>query len=462
MLELKTRAQLAKDAYVLAGSLSLVRYRSVTYIPADFETGETDVTPDPDRTIWLPLTREDTQMLAREQFKTLFANDSELTNFVFMVAQSATQQREAVDSLLVRTAAGLRELTDEGKLVDVSGDFRPNAIVPMLNEDQAEKDRVFNWLVEILGDSEEEAHSLLYHLATSLALKYSAVKYVLLLGGGRNGKSTLLKMLQALYGKANVSNVTRQDIAQQSPVVTDLNGKLLNIVFDGMAEYLKDSGAEKTLIAGEPFSIRRLYESTPTVVQTNSLFIEGLQHEPKTRDKSTALQKRLVRFAFPNVYPLNHTFERRMLRADSLGAFLSLLLDHFVPEEDVAKQLAPTAKAMELQLEQMYTNSLGLQFLKYIEENDPLGVAGTLLGKPMDLVGPLFKAWRIKEDDLAAWAEPDIQQQLAPLINTERRSKRDGSKVRKVNVFVSLRPEAHDFIESLKGDDGDDDALVED
>ena len=42
MLQLKTKPQLAKEAFTLAKSYKLVRYRSTTYIPADFETGETD------------------------------------------------------------------------------------------------------------------------------------------------------------------------------------------------------------------------------------------------------------------------------------------------------------------------------------------------------------------------------------------------------------------------------------
>lgn len=462
MLELKNKQQLAKDAFTLSKGHKLVRYRSVTYIPADYETLETDVTPDVERMIWLPLNRDKVRRLAADQFSTLFATDSELTSFDFMVAQTAEQVDHAVHSLLVRTPEGLRELDGKGKLVETTGAFRPNTLTPMLNEDVAEKTRVFEWIVEILGDSEEEAHSLLYHLATSLAPGWSAVKYVLLLGEGRNGKSLLLKMLHSIFGRDNVSNVTRQNIADQSPVVTELNGKLLNIVYDGQAVYLKDSGAEKSLIAGEPFPIRRLYESAPTTVQTNALFIEGLNREPKTGDKSTALQKRLVRYQFPKVYALDHRFERRMLTDESIGAFLSLLIDHYVTEDAVAEKLAPTEKAMELQLEAMYVNSIGLQFLKHLAETDPMG-AECLLGCPVsDLVGR-FQSWRLKENDLGTWAEPDVLALFAPLINNERKSDRVGTKVVKVRKVTSFKTEAAAFLDSLKeGTEDDVSAVVED
>ena len=458
MLELKTKKELAQEAFKLAQGLSLVRYRSITYIPADYETRETSVPPGPDRTIWLPLTRETIRRLAAAQFDTLFGSDSELSAFDFMVAQSAIQMDKAVSSLLVCTGDGLMELDETGALVPSTGEFRPNSLVPTLNRNPADMARVLGVISGWL-DSDEEAESLLRHLATSLSPGWSAVKYVLLLGEGRNGKSLMLKMLQAMFGSENCSNVTRQAISEQSAVVTELNGKLLNIVYDGRAEYLKDSGTEKSLVAGEPVPIRRLYESTATTVQTNALFIEGLNREPKTHDKSSALQKRLVRFQFPNVYALDHKFERSMLTQESLGALLALLVDHYVTEDDLADKLAPTQKAIELQLEQMYVNSIGLQFLKYIEEHDPLHTDG-LIGSPMSDLVQKFHAWRLKENDLGTWAEPDVQALFQPLLNTERKTARIDGQPRKVRVVTSFKLEAAAFIESMKGDTADDDAAL--
>lgn len=456
MLELKTKQKLADESFKLAGAFHLIRYHNTTYIPADCDTLETSVTPALDRTVWLPMSRLDLRRVASAQFNTLFSTDGELASFEFMVAQASLEIHETASSLLVRTPAGLRELNEMGQLVDVTGDFRPNHLLPQLNEKQEDKDRVFGVICDWL-DSEEDAHSLLYHLATSLAPGWSAVKYVLLLGEGRNGKGVLLKMLRGIFGTHNISSVTRQAMAEASPSVLDLNGKLLNIVFDGRADYLKDSAIEKTLVAGEPAGIRKLYESTTTSVETNSLFIEGLNHEPKTKDKSPALQKRLVRFHFPRIYEQNNRFQRAMLAEDSLGAFLSLLIDHYVCEDDVAEKLAPTAKAIELQLEQMHSNSLGLQYLKWHEETDTLGVVG-LLGSPMSSLVASFQSWRIKENDLGSWPEPDVIALFNPLLNTERKTQRVNGQPRKVRVITSFKFEANAFIESLKG--GDDDAAL--
>lgn len=463
MLELKTKKELSQYAHNLARGFDLVRYKSTTYLPVHYLTGEHDPAPtEPEEICWRPLNRESVRRLASNQYDILFVSDGELSSFDFMVAQNSTFIDHRIDTLLVRTDDGLRELRRDGQLHDPTGQFVPNTLTPVLNTDLAAKKRVFDVISEWV-DSDDEAHALLSHLATALAPGWSAVKYVLLLGEGRNGKSLLLKMLQAVFGWDNVSNVTRQQIAEQSPVVCELNGKLLNIVFDGRSEYVKDSGMEKSLIAGEVIPIRRLYESTPTPVQTNALFIEGLNREPKSTDKSLALQKRLMRFHFPNVYPLDHAFEKTMLSDNHLGAFLSVLLDHYVRENEVAEKLALTQKAMELQLEHMFINSHGLQFLKHVEETNPLGV-DSVLGLTMAELTQKFQSWRLKENDISNWPEPDVIALFQPILNTERKGVRVDGKPRKVRVVSSLKDEAAAFIESLKGDTEDDDleALVAD
>jgi hypothetical protein len=114
---------------------------------------------------------------------------------------------------------------------------------------------------------------------------------------------------------------------------------------------------------------------------------------------------------------------------------------------------------MELQLEQMYSNSLSLQFLKYIEETDPLGADG-LLGEPSSTLVTKFQSWRIRENDLGTWADPDVLALFGPIVNTERKSVRENGKVRKQRLLTSYKDEARAFIDSLTGADDDTDVLA--
>lgn len=463
MPALKSKHQLATDAEVLATSYSYVRHGQITYIPVDFETGDDSVTPPPERTIWKPVTRDMLQQKAKNQFSTLFDSDAQLSSFEFMVAQSSTTVTGSSTSLLVRTKDGLKELKNDGKLHEPSGKFIPNALLPIVNDDADDKAEVLATLTSWL-DSEEEAMSLIRHLATSLVPNWSAVRYVLLLGAGRNGKSLLMHMLQGIFGRENCSNVTRQDISDNSPVVTHLNGKLLNIVFDGVAVYLKDSGREKSLIAGETVGIRKLYSSDLTPVQTNALFIEGLNKEPKSSDKSSALQARIIRFWFPNVYEEDKEFWDRMTSERFIGALLALMIDNYVKPSEASVMLAPTAAALELQLEHMYENSLALQFIKYLDDTDPIG-ADVLLDMEFTELVKRFNSWRLKEhNELQSWPEPEVLNLFRASVMTERRSKRVNNMPRKVRHVVMFTRETRLFLATLRGDATHDSAaaVVED
>ena len=449
MLELKPKAKLSSEAHILARGHHMVRFNSKTYMPCNYITKMPG--PADEETIWIPINRKELQRTAAGQFGTLFGSEGELNNFEFMVAQSALQKDDAEKGLFVKTTEGLRVLDADGQLVEPDTWFRPNYIRPTLVTDKAAQLEVFDVIKSWVGGA-EEAHSLLRHLATCLAPHYSAVKYVLFLGEGRNGKSVLMKMLAKLFGPENASHITRQEMAEKSPTVLELNGMLLNMVYDGSAEYLKDSGTEKTLIAGEPVAIRRLYESNPTPVQTNALFVESLNAEPKSKDKSSALQKRLIRFRFPNVYELDIAFEKKMLAPESLGAFLGLLIEHYVKEDEVAAALAPTTTSIELQIEHTYVNSLALQYLQHVQYTGMLGVQ-ELLDQTATELASGFRAWRIQDGDLNSWSEPDVRQLFKPLLVFERKSKRIGQTVQKTYVVTGLAPDAITFINSLKGDD---------
>ena len=452
MLELSSKATLARAARTVAESYELVQHGSHTFIPCHWLTEAIGPLPAAER-IWQPLTRNDKRRLANQTQNILFATDSELTNFDLMLRQFAIEDESVIQHLLVRTEDGLKMLDETGTLVEPTGQFCPNVLKPVLNTDEAAKAGVFDVIKGWLN-SEEEAHSLLHHLATALCPGWSAVKYVLLIGDGRNGKSVLLSMLQDLFGASNVSNVTRQQIAERLPVCVELNNKLLNIIFDGEMAYIKDSSMEKTLIAGEPGYVRLLYENGNTRVQTNALFLEALNSEPKTRDKSGALQKRLSRFWFPNTYPIDMAFEKRMRSDELLGAFLSLLLDHFVTKYELADKLKQTSGSSALQVEQNLLNSPLHQFVSYLVSSDASW--NDRLRQPV-MVDPLvdsFMAWRVDEG-FTEFSTADVKRLFKEGFSTDWKTVREAGKVVKKQRLLEPKPEILALLNQLKGADED-------
>lgn len=460
MLTTRSKGELPGLADNLTRGLGLVKFRNVLYMPVDYKTLKPTAGLDPAHRVWVPLPDAKVSGLANEVQGILFETEAQARSYVGMVTQIAEEQEFDSDRVLIRTPQGIRELHGDGELHDLTPDFCPYYITVELNEDAAMQQQLYAQFVDWLG-SEEDATSLLHHFATTLAPTWPAVRYVLLIGEGRNGKSLMMKMLVDLFGSHNVSNVTRQDMSSKSPVCHDLTNKMLNVVFDGEATYLKDSGLEKTFTAGDTAALRKLYDTHPTDIQTNGLFVEGLNREPKSSDKSTALQARIIRFHLPNVYPLNHEFERHMRSQEMLGAFLALLIQHYVKESEVVEKLAPAKTAVDMKLEHARVNNLAVQFLEFIEDKDPLGAAG-LVGEDIVDVVVTFKEWRIRDcDDITPWAVPDVESLLRPMFVTERKSRRVNHKVRKVRVITGFRETATEFLDYMRGEgETNDDTMV--
>jgi phage/plasmid-associated DNA primase len=259
-------------------------------------------------------------------------------------------------------------------------------------------------------------------------------------------------MLTGLFGKENISSVTRQMMAERSPTCIELNDKLLNVVFDGEMSYIKDSSMEKTLIAGEAGVVRMLYENGTTTVQTNALFIEALNLEPKARDKSSALQKRLVRFQFPNVYAQNKEFFRHMTSEKMLGALLSLLIDHYVEEKDIALKLTPTEKSLELQMDQVWITSPVLQYLDYLLTTDPSAITKLEAGGyPVDSLLASFKPWA-ESQNMQDRSDGDFLLLLKSSFDIGWKTARVNGKPKNQKIIKGLRPETAAALDQMKGD----------
>lgn len=446
---MKTARERSVEAVTLAQSFGLILHNHNIYMPVDSETGDHAVTPPPESRSWRSLSTEEVQRVATAQFDTLFSSMTEAMNFEYQVAQCCTLLETPVNSLLIRTPNGLRELKEDGQLHEPTGEFIPNTLPIMLNDNVAMQDQVFEIISDWL-DSDEEALSLIRHLSTALAPGWSAVKYILLLGSGRNGKSVLLSMLEALFGAENTSGVSRHEMAAAAGVVTHLNGKLANIVFDGVAEYLKDSSNEKTLVAGEQIAIRKLYSNSHTPVKTNALFIEGLNQEPKSRDKSPALQARLVRYAFKNTYALDRRFHESMMEEQMLGALLALMIREYVTPDTAGAMLAPTSEAMDLQMEHIYGNSYALQFVEYVMNEATLGL-DTVLDDTLEHLTDVFNAWRVKLNDYDTRSSAEVYDIFNNTFVITRRSKRQGDKTYKVKYITGLKPETEVFVTQYQG-----------
>lgn len=124
-------------------------------------------------------------------------------------------------------------------------------------------------------------------------------KAVMLMGRGRNGKGTLLRVLNALLGVRNVTSVSLHDLVDNRFAAASLFGKLANIAGDIDGGYLENTAKFKAITGGDLVSAERKgldqFDFIPWAVPVFSA-----NKIPASADTTTGYLSRWVVVPFPH------------------------------------------------------------------------------------------------------------------------------------------------------------------
>ena len=115
----------------------------------------------------------------------------------------------------------------------------------------------------------------------------------LLYGKGRNGKGTLLKMIQAMLGEDNHSTESLEKLSDTRWGTANLFGMMANIVDDISETTIRDSSDFKMLAAGETISAERKNKD-PFKFKNKAKLIFSANAIPKSIDKTRGFYRRWV------------------------------------------------------------------------------------------------------------------------------------------------------------------------
>lgn len=105
------------------------------------------------------------------------------------------------------------------------------------------------WLTQVVP---KDCIELVWELIAYMAYSGNPLHIaVLLLGGGRNGKGTLLRLIEAILGKANITSVSLHDLVNTRFRTAQLFGRLANIAGDIDATYIKNTAVFKAITGGD-------------------------------------------------------------------------------------------------------------------------------------------------------------------------------------------------------------------
>jgi putative DNA primase/helicase len=126
-------------------------------------------------------------------------------------------------------------------------------------------------------------------------------KAIMLVGPGRNGKSVLIKLIEALVGQENVSHASLQELLGDRFAGSDLYCKLVNAFADLEADRLTNTGRFKTLVSGDSIRVQRKHQQAFSF-RNYAKLIFSTNKIPESEDKSYAYYRRWVILSFNRVF----------------------------------------------------------------------------------------------------------------------------------------------------------------
>lgn len=170
-----------------------------------------------------------------------------------------------------------------GELEEHRPDVRSTVQLPVLWNPEAVCPVIDEWLAEVIPD---DAGDFLEELLGYLVLNGNPLHVaVLLLGAGRNGKGTLLRLVTAMLGHANVSSVPLQTLAENRFAAASLFGKLANVCGDLDARMLDRSDTFKMATGGDTLYGEHKYGASFTFESWATMLFSANQ-APPSRDTS--------------------------------------------------------------------------------------------------------------------------------------------------------------------------------
>ena len=121
-------------------------------------------------------------------------------------------------------------------------------------------------------------------------------KFLIAVGHGANGKSTILRVWERMLGPQNVTHVPLDALGGEFRL-HEMMGKLANIASDMKRMDKMEEGRLKELVSGEPLQVNRKFKAPLTMVPTARL-IFACNELPPINDRSDGIWRRMIAMPF--------------------------------------------------------------------------------------------------------------------------------------------------------------------
>lgn len=287
----------------------------------------------------------------------------------------------------------------------------------------AGKDRI-KFIMD-LASGDEGVYDDIMQSCAPLIMDKKPTGVIWFLGGGANGKSTLVHLLYRLFGPY-LTEITVKQLEDERDT-PQLNGKLGNVCKESSEGFVEDTRTYKSIGTHETFSVHKFHSQDMVVIEGNVHHIFSANNIPTFGDKSYGARRRTLVIPFTNRFQPDETFDDR--------TFTPKFMQRFVAE---------LVKYAELLKEQNYEYHFSDKTIQFKEKYDTdANTAQTYIDElvKQDVLG--FMNFRLLNTDYINWCEEhgykpssiNVLRRAADEKSFVRRSMRDNEdKVQKMYV----------------------------
>lgn len=242
-------------------------------------------------------------------------------------------QKIKEDTFIVRFKNGY---VDNGRFYhDKSIDVFTPFYIPIEYDPQAEPVQIVDDYINSIVSNDPDYRALLlealaYPLITDLEKMTSYAKFFILRGDGQNGKGTFFNIMRRIYGKANCSAFSPQELKDEKNLVSCV-GKLVNLGDDISPEAFNNEVMKrlKNLSSADMVGLRRLYQQGKQGQLYTKMFF-STNADIKTFEKGYAYQRRVIWLPmFNRITKKDGRFVSKITTPEALRYWVRLIVDSY-------------------------------------------------------------------------------------------------------------------------------------
>lgn len=220
-------------------------------------------------------------------------------------------------------------------------------------------------------------------MIASVFMRNKPMGAFILTGLKRNGKSTMVKLIHTMLGRANTSSVRLSELSDKHKNLT-LSTTLFNAPDEETEGKDMDADAVanfKTMAAHEPLLLPVLYETKPQWVQTNFVSVSPMNTEPEWKGDSASacMQRSLIIQFHADLSKFDNSgrdFARETFTAEMYSELLGVAfaIAHYYSDKKLtfSEEMADAREIIEEQVDNRveYADLFNKWFVGYAREKD--------------------------------------------------------------------------------------------